>query len=370
MEIIVIDDLHRFVEQQNFDHLFRIAIKSNVVIAATCRSKMEYKKVKKNMLEKSIPLETIFENKNIIEFTKVSKDVGKNVADKVEISWDTVKFDDNIGSIFMRFWEMERRFAECKDVEKTILRVIKTLHLCGIYEENLFPLEWIKIAAKKDGLEGKEYQWTGWFENLEDNEFITLEENGIRAEEVYLENVVELPTEIRILDVLGEMITTFSRIPDALFRIGNRASDNFWVLVLELPDANANDEEWLSWETRNHELLKGKLQEKGYLQIAIKAYEEALKIYAIDHFPMRYVDTQNNLGFAYVMLGEIEDKAEYVQIAIKAYEALKIYTIDRFPGCNTIRYKLEMENIRRNMLQVLFRALRKIDNAYSGRTKS
>ena len=85
-EIIVIDDLHRFVEQQNFDHLFRIAIESNVVIAATCWSEIEYKKVKNKMLHKNILLKTIFEN--IIELSRVSKDVGKEIADKARLAID------------------------------------------------------------------------------------------------------------------------------------------------------------------------------------------------------------------------------------------------------------------------------------------
>ncbi|MDP2845192.1 MAG: hypothetical protein Q8N79_03835, partial [Candidatus Methanoperedens sp.] len=141
-EIIVIDDLHRFVEQHNFDHLFRIALENKVAIAATCRSGIEYKKVENKMLDENILLETTFEN--IIELPRISNEVGKEIADKVKISWGEVKFDGTVGSIFMRLEEMKRRFDNCSKEEKTILRGIKTLYICGIYEENLFPLEWIK----------------------------------------------------------------------------------------------------------------------------------------------------------------------------------------------------------------------------------
>ena len=301
-EIIVIDDLHRFVEQQNFDHLFRIAIETNVVIAATCRSEIDYKKVKNKMLDKNILLETTFEN--IIELPRISNEVGREIADKADISWGEVKFDGNVGSIFMRLEEMKRRFDNCNDIEKTILRGIKTLYICGIFKENLFPIEWIKIAAKEDGLEGTDFEWIGWFESLKDKEFITLEGNKVQAEEVYLEDVVELPAEIKILDVLEETITTFSGVPEALFRLGNRA---YTIGTIDLERAE-------------------------YMKIAINAYEEALNVYTLDRFPMDYAMTQNNLGTAYRTLGEVEAKPENCKKAINACEeALKVRTLDRFP---------------------------------------
>ena len=43
---------------------------------------------------------------------------------------------------------------------------------------------------------------------------------------------------------------------------------------------------------------------------AIKAYEEALKVYTFARFPIQYAMTQNNLGTAYRTLAEVEDKAE------------------------------------------------------------
>ena len=159
--MILFDDLHRFVEQQNFEHLFKIAIENNVVVVATCRSGMEYKKAKNKMLDRNIDLETIF-GENIIEFGKVSKDIGKHIADKVSINWDKILFDGTVGSIFMRLSEMEKRYNECTDTEKTILRAIRNLYISGIYQENqVFPLDDIKILCKKKGLKGRDYEWTG-----------------------------------------------------------------------------------------------------------------------------------------------------------------------------------------------------------------
>ena len=301
--VILFDDLHRFVEQQNFEHLFEIAIRNNVIIVATCRSGIEYKKVKKKMLDKNMDLETIFANN--IELKKVSEDIGRKIANEVGVNWDEVRFDGTIGSIFMRLMEMERRFDECTDVEKTILRAIKGLYICGIYEENrVFPLNWVKTLAKKDGLEGEDFRWSGWLENLEDKELITLVKDKIQAEEVYLEYLVKPKLEMSILRVFEEMIATFAGVTEALFRLGNRACA---IGTVELEKAE-------------------------YMKIAITAYEEALKVYTLDRFPMQYAMTQNNLGNAYGTLAEVEAKAKNCKKAIKAYEeALRVYTPERSP---------------------------------------
>ncbi|MEM2930854.1 MAG: tetratricopeptide repeat protein, partial [Thermoproteota archaeon] len=78
---------------------------------------------------------------------------------------------------------------------------------------------------------------------------------------------------------------------------------------------------------------------------AIKAYEEALKVYTRERFPMDYAMTQNNLGNAYRTLAEVEDKAENCKKAIKAYEeALKIFTEKEFPETHHL-VKLNLEKL-------------------------
>ena len=80
---------------------------------------------------------------------------------------------------------------------------------------------------------------------------------------------------------------------------------------------------------------------------AIKAYEEALKVYTLDRFPMDYAMTQNNLGNAYRTLAEVENKLENCKKAIKAYEeALSIFTEEKFPEI----YPLVAENLK-NLLE-------------------
>jgi len=75
---------------------------------------------------------------------------------------------------------------------------------------------------------------------------------------------------------------------------------------------------------------------------AIKAHEEALKIYTLERFPVNYAMTQNNLGTAYGTLAEVEAKAENCKKAIKACkEALKVRTLERFP----MNYAMTQNNL-------------------------
>ncbi len=302
---VFVDDLHRFVEQQNFDHLFRLAVQNNVVILATCRSEVEYKKVQDKMLDKNIGLATIFDN--VIELERVSEDTGKDIAREAGITWDDVRFDGNIGSVFMRFEEMERRFDSCDNVEKTILRALRNLYICGIYEERqVFPLNWVKTAAGREELQEKDFIWTSWLEKLKGKEFITLGTDKVQAEEVYLEYIVKPKAEMPDLAVFAEMLAAFSAsvVLEALLRLGNRAVEVGTI----------------------------KLEKAEYMRTAIKAYEAALKVKTLERFPLDYAMTQNNLGNAYGRLAEVEAKAENCKKAIKAYqEALKVRTLESFP---------------------------------------
>ena len=88
-----------------------MADENNVIILATCRSEMEYKKAKNTMQEKNIDLETIF-SQNLIELGRVSSETGKDITKKVGINWDNVNFDGTIGSVFMQLGEMEKRFGQ------------------------------------------------------------------------------------------------------------------------------------------------------------------------------------------------------------------------------------------------------------------
>ena len=124
----------------------------------------------------------------------------------------------------------------------------------------------------------------------------------IWAEEVYLEDIVELNHSE--LPVFEEILSIFAETPEALFKIGNRA----------------------------YEIGSINIQRAKYMKIAIKAYQNALKITTVEQFPMDYAMTQNNIGNAYRTLAEVEDKAKNCKKAIEAFQnALKIRTVEQFP---------------------------------------
>lgn len=61
-KIILIDDLHRFVELNYFQHLLSSFLKSGSIILATSRSEFEYDKVKAAFLRHNLSLEAFFNN--------------------------------------------------------------------------------------------------------------------------------------------------------------------------------------------------------------------------------------------------------------------------------------------------------------------
>ena len=316
--IMVIDDLQRFVEQRNFEHLLRMAKEKDIAILATCRSGADFEKIESKMQSLNIDLQTVFSKENIIELGKVSEDIGKEVALKTGINWQDVKFDGNIGSVFMRLGEMQRRFnEECGDIEKNILLALRQLYICGIYKgRQVFPLKWIQIATGKKGLKGEEYEWTGWLNKLKGYEFITIIGHDIvYAEEVYLEDVVKPQAPVSDLALFSEMPPAFAGEPEALVRLGNRA--------------------WIVGAVR--------IERAYYMKIAAEAFKTALKFYHEKNSPMEYATTQNNLGNAYGTLGEVEEKAQNCKNAIKSYkEALKVFTKEESPEV----YAIVSSNLR------------------------
>ena len=312
--IIFLDDFHRLVDQQNFDHLLRTAIEKQVRIVATCRSGIECDKAKKKLLGQNVDLETIFGG-NVIEVKKVPEEVGREVAQGSGIKWEAVHFDGTVGSVFLPLGEMKQRFKDCTEEQKTILRVLNTMYSLGIYEEKLlFPLEWVKALASDKGLQGQDYEWGGWLEELETKEFITPLKVGLQVEEAYLEFVVSPTTEVVDFEVWDRMIGIYSAIPEALVKLGNRAQD----------------------------LGKIHLEKARLVNISIKAYQQALSHWSVDDFPLKFAEVQNNLGNSYCCLGEVEGLVENCKLAIATFQkALKVHVRDRFP----MQYAMTQNNL-------------------------
>lgn len=352
-QMIFIDDLQYYIERQDsFYLLFREAKERGIPIAATCHSGREFKKVKNKMVEQNLDLDIIFGD-DIIEMEKISADEGKLVSEKLGMKWDTVKFNGTIGSIFMRLSEMERRFDNCDNIEKTILRSLRNLYKSGIYEENsIFRLEWIKKAAGMFELEGRDFEWTGWIKNLEDKEFVKIaRRNKVWAEDAYLEFVVKPEVEFQQTDIFESMTEVFSDNAEVLQMLGERAYDigivdtqigdymkiaiGSFEKVLALIDKDSQHAEYIKAQNYLGQSYWSLSKVKDTIQNSLKAVEysnEILKTISIETHPVEYARIKNRIGSTYTAFAEIETREENCLSAIEAYnEALKVFTFADFP---------------------------------------
>jgi hypothetical protein len=119
---------------------------------------MKFKEDTKMMLDKNLDLETgIFDE--IIKINEISEGQGKEITEKVGRHWNKIKFNKTVGSIFMPLAEMHKRFEECASEEKSILRAIKKLYICGIYEEGqIFQMDQIKSISENEGVKKEKFQ--------------------------------------------------------------------------------------------------------------------------------------------------------------------------------------------------------------------
>ncbi len=296
--VLLLDDLDKYLEKQNMTYLIQEFIRAGSMIAATCREGFELQKVG-HVLEREMALFA-----EPVQIPRVDRDSGREIARQVGRDLPA-SFDGNIGSILLQLDAMKDRFQAADGIEKGILRALKRLFLAGIYyEREIFSLSRVKeVCRKLEALEMQDYQWRQTCERLRDRGFVEFRgEDALRAEEAYLEVVVQ--AGFHPLDNLGEMLSIFAGDPEALVDIGNKADE------LGLVDLN----------------------KPTYLSLAIVAYEAALTVYTRERFPVQYGMTQNNLGNAYGILAQVEDKAANSRKAITAYKAaLTVYTRERFP---------------------------------------
>jgi len=302
--IVVLDDLEKFAQKENFRHLLQEFEKRNTIMVAACREGPEYTSLCEGMEYELFMFEDVYLN-------KISKSKGEEIARKTGMCLPS-RFDGNIGSLFMPLDTMKERFRKCSDIEKGILRSMKCLYYAGIYEEReIFSKKRMEyICEKKKEIQKREYEWADLFEKLETKGFIEIiDKDRIRAEKAYLERVIEDKTLEKGIAILEEMMSLFSNDDEVLINIGKKALQ---MEVAEIPKAE-------------------------YSRAAIKAFEEALKVMIPKPFPTRYATIQNYLGIAYGLLSKEENRVENCNKAIKAFkEALKVYTKDEFPRIHRI----------------------------------
>jgi len=352
-KVIFIDDLQHYIEKQdNYHLLFRQAQLKDLPIIAACHSGKEFTKVKNKLTEQNLNIDIIF-GTGVAEVEKISADTGKQVAEKLGMKWDNVKFNGTIGSIFMRLSEMERRFDTCDVIEKTVLRVLRNLYFAGIYDDNnIIRTGWIKIAAAKHELEAKEFEWAGWLKSLEEKEFIkVMPGSKVWVEDAYLEHVVKPEADTPILEIFHNAVDTFNDDPEVLQLAGETIygyalDDPQFLEYMNLAISAFNRELDLIKDTDQINQLKKVKHSLGQAHwslsqsldtlensgLAIKYYNELLEYVTRQRDPYEYARLKMKIGDAYKFRSFVGSISENCLNSISAYkEALEIFTIESNP---------------------------------------
>lgn len=347
--VVVVDDLHRFVEQQNFDVLLRASMDRKIQMIATCRSGDDLKRTLNRLQAKGLEPSLYFPQH--IYRQLIEKDIGQTLAKRLNLPWNSESFDGTVGSVLMKLGEMERRFEACSPEEKVILRSLQALYRCGIYQgEQRFPLIWIEQWAKTYELEGRRFEWTAWLESLQGKEFLQMKDEAVEAEEAYLETAVRSDVERLLLSLMEEALKLFKGEPDALNRLGNRAYEvgQFEYddrAYLELGTAayrqvllEWNHKQDLQWASTQNSLglallrLGEREPDSQLLEKAVTAFQQALLAWTHEQVPLQWASTQNNLGTALSVLGARKSDSQLLEKAVAAYhQSLLETTRERMP---------------------------------------
>ena len=294
--VLVLDDLDKYVERQDFSYLFHRFVARDVVLVATCRKGEEYDSVCGQMHRE---LSAVFGAP--VEIGRIStaeaRDVGRRTNRVVPR-----RFDGNIGSIFLELGTMRERFHRCTTAQRMVLRSVARLYFAGAYEgREIFSLERVqRVCSEIEGLLREPDEWAELLERLQQKGFMERQAHGFWAEEAYLDSVVEL--QVSALDNLQQMVRVFDGDPEALLRIANRASS----------------------------IALWSVEKAACAALAIDTYGAVLLSWTMQDSPERRAMTQNNLGNAYGTLAEVEEKGENCRRAIGAYEeALRVRTLLR-----------------------------------------
>lgn len=295
--IILFDDIDKFACKQNFEFLFNMFVQHEAVIVATCRKGIEYD----NFCSGHDSILQVFNH--TIEIPKVGIEAAEDFAAKNNIE-SVSNFDGNIGSFFVHIDAMKERYAKCSSNQKGVLAAIKRLYKAGIYQgHEEFTIDRIKLVGEKcEEVSLNKHDSQDLFQRLTENGFVDKNGCTIRAEETYIQKVIRV--DFDLVGNFEELKNIFADDPTALIMLGNRAND----------------------------IAQYDIQRSDLERIAIEAYNEALKTYTPDKYPIDYGITQNNLGAAYNTLAEIEDNAANAKKAINAFnKALEVYTPDKSP---------------------------------------
>jgi len=296
--VLLLNDINKYLNEQNFVYLLKQFFDKDVIIVATCRTGSELKLAKAK-------LEGDFTNifGKPVEIAKESREVGVHVAKEAGVELPD-RFDGNLGSIFVRLDTMRDRFAKCSREQTRILQTMKRLYEAGIYKgAEVFSAKRIKVAY------GARYQpdlsdgeWGEAYAELVEQGFLKKDGDQISTEECYIQEVIK--DEFDILNNLREMLDIFRDDPQASYHIGHRSLN----------------------------IGKNDPPRAQFLQVAIQALRYALEIWTREDNPRAWAESQLGLAETHVELAEVDDKRSNCRRTISACgEALKVFSTDKYP---------------------------------------
>ncbi|MCX6831255.1 MAG: hypothetical protein NT028_03860 [candidate division Zixibacteria bacterium] len=226
----VIEDLQSFVKVPNFATVLSDAIEHKVQIVATCQSGIEREGVVKQMGDKGLSLEFLFDSTygrgTTIRLGEIALEKAKQIAGDVGIT--QYHFNGMIGSIFEPLFKMQQRYVSCNANEKNVLITLKELYDCGLMRSGFrCSLIWIERALATNKRCITSVTLSGVVEQLAQLEFFAFDSRNqeVSAREAYLKYVVEYPTGIvapATLQLFQDLVSANDTDPEALKLLGDR----------------------------------------------------------------------------------------------------------------------------------------------------
>ena len=285
-KVLILDNLQKYIEKDNFSiFLERILLDKNIRIIATCRSGYELKKTKNKLIKSNdIDIDNLFHTIDLEEFP-ITKDNALQIAKEVNLLWEDIRFNGNIGSIFLPLNEMNRRYSEeCDRIHRNLLKAIKIAEVLGLDEGiSFYRKNWVKLILQKD-IQKKvsDFNLNSILDVLVDLEFIKVINNYLLVEEVYLENIVDHEIYLDDKDYKS-YLEIFSNEFLALYLIGNS------LLIKNLLEKSSS----------------------RFSLLAVDYYKKARKINP------QNLEVLNNLGLAYESLNMKNDAIKSFKAALK-----------------------------------------------------
>jgi len=346
-KIAFFDDLNDYTNLVNIHNLFfQLLLEKDIRIIATCQSDVIFNIVKLYFFEKlKINIKNIF---SIINIDNISELDLFYIINKVDKKIDDISFDGTIGSIFLPLQEMEKRYEECTNNEKLVLKSIKISYLTGILIRYSFSkIEWIKKLIVKyfeSKITSDEIKTT--IKSLINKNFLRRLDKIYHIESAYLTNIIEKDKVIPSPKDYEIIADIFSNKKEFQIRIGlhilytiniqpNADLIKLRISVLER-SLEQNQSKYTHDEIRfSIGSAYGKLGElentEDNCSKSIKILSDLLKDIKIDKNPLDYASILISLGVNYWNLSIVKDTNKNAKKAIESYQKILDMFSDSHP---------------------------------------